>query len=241
MSNRLMSALLAAALMIAIGVGISLKKSNSTDESDITLRSQSSQHRRLEGIVASDARGGKEIQGHGRPRTPIQVLSHEDLGKLALLEEVLETRTFDTDSRVDTELKNISPALKAALAQKFSTLPAEKLNQRGSIVFLIGRSASAPSDFHFLTEVAGSPACLSLRNCTHSEPSEGAHASGSSGESTTLRYPQWVALQELREQASNEHLAEPLREQARQSLREIARTAADPLVQRRARALIETL
>ena len=125
---------------------------------------------------------------------PTTALSTSDMAKLKTLDEILDSR-FDNDPRMDTELKDLSPALKERLRSKYSEIPSEKRNDRGTIVFLLGREINTTKDVEFLQEVLAERPCLGLESCSQDMRTSGSHAEG--GLEVTLAYPQVVALKSM--------------------------------------------
>ncbi|NDG86032.1 MAG: hypothetical protein EBX52_13465 [Proteobacteria bacterium] len=124
-------------------------------------------------------------------------LTPEDQRKISVLTEILTTKN-DNDPRMDTELKNLSPAAKTAIQKKYQETVSEKRNERGTLVFVLGREIKDASELGFFKEVLSEKACLSLENC---EKPPGGH----SGEEehleaineTTANYPQLMAVRAL--------------------------------------------
>jgi hypothetical protein len=114
----------------------------------------------------------------------------EARAKLAVLEEILRSRN-DNDPRLDREFNSLSTAAKSLFREKYRALPPEALNERGTIVFLLGRNLGAEQDWAFLRDVAGEPPCLSLGDCSKSPGRGGEEAAG---DEVTLAYPSLVAL-----------------------------------------------
>lgn len=118
--------------------------------------------------------------------------------QLRILEELLKSHN-DNDPRMDRELLVLSETAKAMFREKYRSLPAEKRNDRGTIVFLIGRNLSTAQDFAFLDEVIKETPCLSLDDCTKAETGgqnrENDEHQG--GFAVSLAYPQLVALHSL--------------------------------------------
>lgn len=111
--------------------------------------------------------------------------------RVALLREVLAARN-DNDSRLDLAFEELSPGEKRAFRDEYRRLPREARNERGAIVYLLGRSLSGADDWAFMREAAAEPRCLSLADCSH----EGAPSSPASGDDVTLAYPALVALKQ---------------------------------------------
>ncbi len=131
----------------------------------------------------------------------LQAATVVDIASLSLLEkkswktfqEILLSKN-DNDPRLDSDLKNLSPALHQALLAKYSSLPMESRSERGLIVFLVARDLQSPDDLKFLKSIYDESPCLSLANCgtrTESDP----HISGI--DDTSANYPQLTALFQL--------------------------------------------
>ena len=110
--------------------------------------------------------------------------------KVRLLEEILNGRD-DNDPRLDSSFNSLPSAVRLRFQQKYRSLPPESLNQRGIIVYLLGKNIADASDWAFLREVAAEPPCLSLADC-----SKAASGDGSAGDAVTLAYPSLVALKQ---------------------------------------------
>lgn len=109
----------------------------------------------------------------------------------ALLDEILLARN-DNDPRLDGAFNGLDPDTRRLFREKYRALPPESRNQRGTIVYLLGKNLNAPEDWAFLREVVGEPPCLSLTDCSK------APAGGGSGpgDAVTLAYPALVALKQ---------------------------------------------
>lgn len=116
-------------------------------------------------------------------------VSAEDLAKLKTLREILLSRN-DNDPRLDKDFLELSPAAKELFRAAYRKLPAEELNSRGTIVFLLGRNLTAPEDWAFLREVAAEPPCLSMGDCSKS----GSGGGEGLADDVTLAYPSLMAL-----------------------------------------------
>lgn len=115
--------------------------------------------------------------------------------KVATLKEILSSKN-DNDPRLDTEFKNLSNEDKDALVGFYRDLKAESLNDKGTIVFLIGREISRPEDAEFLKAVLSEEPCLSLDNCGVTNAEKDPHTD--SVNNVTLNYPQVVALNRIK-------------------------------------------
>lgn len=131
------------------------------------------------------------------PATPATIVTEQDRKQVLVLDAVIATKN-DNDPRLDRELRELSPAARELFRERYRSYPNEQRNEKGTVVFLLGRELNSAEDFQFLGEVLNEPPCLSLESCTH----EGARASGADehrdlGVDTTLAYPQIVALKSL--------------------------------------------
>lgn len=116
------------------------------------------------------------------PRAPSEARS-----KLGTLEDILRSRN-DNDPRLDREFNNLSPDDKRLFRLKYQQLLPELRNERGTVVYLLGKNLTSAEDWAFLRAVAAEPPCLSLAHCA--KKAEIAEAS----DEVTLAYPALVAL-----------------------------------------------
>ncbi|MCR4293962.1 MAG: hypothetical protein NUW21_00395 [Elusimicrobia bacterium] len=110
---------------------------------------------------------------------------------MVLLDEILRARD-DNDPRLEAAFLGLSAAARRGFREKYRGLPPESRNQRGTIVYLLGKNLAAPEDWAFLREVAAEPPCLSLADCRTAAPEGG----GETGDAVTLSYPALVALKQ---------------------------------------------
>lgn len=115
--------------------------------------------------------------------------------KVSTLKEILATKN-DNDPRLDTELKNLTNSDKDALVNVYRDLKPESLNDKGTIVFLIGREMTRPEDAEFLKAVLSEEPCLSFDNCGVTNAQTDPHMD--SVNNVTLNYPQVVALNRIK-------------------------------------------
>ena len=108
--------------------------------------------------------------------------------KLKLLESILASGN-DNDPRLDREFNTLSVETKRLLRQKYNTLQPERFNERGTIVYILGRNLSSKEDWTFFKKVVTEPACLSLTDCSKRPNGE-----TQPGDEVTLAYPALVAL-----------------------------------------------
>ena len=125
-----------------------------------------------------------------------QQLQNEDKSKWDVFDNIVKTKN-DNDPRLDHELKNLSPALREALFEKYDSLPQEDRSARGLIAYLIARELKTPEDAQFLKQVYQEAPCLSLADCKTSAPDDPHH---SSTNQTTLVYPQLSLLYVIEKQ-----------------------------------------
>ena len=121
-----------------------------------------------------------------------------DIAKAQLLEQILKSKN-DNDPRLDRELKVLSEGAKEIIRGRYAKYPTERRNERGTIVFLLGRNLTSESDFQFLHSVLSEAPCRSLADCKTELPgstaSENLHHDLGTG--VTLAYPQLVALKAI--------------------------------------------
>jgi hypothetical protein len=129
--------------------------------------------------------------------------------RLRELDEILASKN-DNDPRLDRDFSGLSDEEKDAFRRRYDSLPLESRNERGTIVFLLGRNLATDDDWRFFRRVVDEAPCLSLADCSKS--SGGA---SEPGDDVTLAYPALVALK-LASRA--DHLkAKPLIEDAAHS------------------------
>ncbi len=179
---------------------------------------------------------GSVVQG------PIPGLVPEEQKKWLLLGQILESKN-DNDPRIDTELKGLSPLFKSTLAGRYAELKPERFNERGTLVFLVGREIVNPADVDFMRTVLTEKPCLSVSDCSRTPV-------GHAGEDdhremvneTTTRYPQLMALRALK-QRYGELLQDSsgqgdLMRQIRETLEEATRSP-DPRIAEEAKAILK--
>jgi hypothetical protein len=152
--------------------------------------------------------------------------------KLQTLNDIMISKN-DNDPRLDKDLKNLSPEDKLALKDFYTNLKAESLNEKGTVVFLLGRDIQNVNDVDFMKNVLGEEPCLSMDNCLVKNVSADSHID--SVNQTTLTYPQQVALESLLRWANKnpqsltsdmrQHLAEAVQQAKRSPVASIQRKA----------------
>jgi hypothetical protein len=128
----------------------------------------------------------------GREKSPTAP-SGGDQRKLAILEEILRSKN-DNDPRLDREFNDLSQAAKRLLEDRYRAIPPERRNERGTIVFLLGKNIGSAEDWAFMREAASEPPCLSLSDCSR-RPTPGG-GEEAAGDEVTLAYPSLVALKQ---------------------------------------------
>ncbi len=111
---------------------------------------------------------------------------------LAELRDVLRAGN-DDDPRLDADFNALSPEDKRLFRAEYARLAPERRNQRGTIVYLIGRNALDADDWSFLLSVVEEPPCRSLADCAQAPRAAGEEAVG---DEVTLAYPALVALRQ---------------------------------------------
>jgi hypothetical protein len=134
--------------------------------------------------------------------SPPTVVSGRDKAKLAELQDILRSRN-DNDLRLDHDFNDLSPAAKRLFRNKYAEIAPEKRNERGTIVYLLGKNLKVPEDWAFLKQVALEPPCLSLSDCSK-KPALGSDEEAT-GDEVTLAYPSLVALRQARLAAQESH------------------------------------
>lgn len=169
------------------------------------------------------------------PAEPPSTLTAEESRAWQSFESVLASHN-DNDPRLDRDLKSLTPALRAALAVRYQTIPAEERNARGLVVFLIARDLRTADGAEFLKKVYQEEPCLSLDDCSKTGQ-EDPHFSGAN--QTTMNYPQLAGLFQIEKQLSER--PELLRDPAmRAEILDVLKNAENfpvPAVQNKARAI----
>lgn len=135
------------------------------------------------------------------PKQPLPILSQTKnkysaptIAKLKILDEIFATKN-DNDGRLDSEFNDISPELREALIVSYKSMPKERLNERGTVIFLLGKKIENESDLEFFQEVIAEAPCLSLADCsTDSTVEIPGESHLAEAQETTLVYPQLMSL-----------------------------------------------
>ncbi|MGZ3685662.1 MAG: hypothetical protein ACXVB9_11465 [Bdellovibrionota bacterium] len=128
-------------------------------------------------------------------KTVAPEINEHDRAQVTTLENVLASHN-DNDMRLDTELKVLDEGAKKLFQQKYEQISPEKRNQRGTVVFLLGRNLTHESDIAFMGKVLAEPPCRSMQNCA-SDPPHSGDVHGDNAVEASLAYPQLVALKSL--------------------------------------------
>lgn len=113
--------------------------------------------------------------------------------KLAELEAILMSRN-DNDPRLDLDFNGLSTQDKRLFRKKYKEIAVEKRNERGTVVYLLGKNLKTREDWEFFRRVALEPPCLSLSDCSK-KPAPGSDEEAT-GDEVTLAYPSLVALRQ---------------------------------------------
>ncbi len=127
--------------------------------------------------------------------TQTSAITSQDHKTLAILDEILASKN-DNDPRLDQDFNALTEGAKTLLREKYKSLAPEKLNEKGTIVFLLGRNITSERDIGFMRQVLSEPPCFSLTNCKEA-PSGSEQSSEEAGINLTLAYPQIIALKQL--------------------------------------------
>ncbi|MBI5595303.1 MAG: hypothetical protein HY928_04355 [Elusimicrobia bacterium] len=146
--------------------------------------------------------------------------------RLAALDAILAAKD-DNDPRLDRDFERLSEATKQAFRRRYAELPREYRNERGTVVYLLGRNMTGPADWDFMRRVALEEPCQSLWDC--SQPGGGTGP----GDEVTLAYPSLAALKRAEAELSR---GGPHKEEARAVI-EDALSSKAPAVRRMAERL----
>jgi hypothetical protein len=127
---------------------------------------------------------------------PAPAAAGETARQLAIFDEILAARN-DNDPRLDTDLKVLNEETKSAFRARYRVIAAERRNDRGTLVFLLGRILRTADDYAFMGEVLSERPCLSMQDCSSAPPPVAGDDHHASGTAITLAYPQLTALKAL--------------------------------------------
>lgn len=134
-------------------------------------------------------------KGSDQARGAADQPSDETKRKIQILNEILQSKN-DNDPRLDQEFKDLRPETREALKAHYEQLKVEMRNERGTIVFLLGRNLDSKADFDFLKKVVQEPPCLSLADCAAVAANSGKEEVP--GLDVTLEYPKIVAIKSVK-------------------------------------------
>ncbi len=143
-------------------------------------------------------------------------LTGKDHEQIMVLNEIFESKN-DNDPRMDRLLRDFSEPTKAELRKKYASIRPENRNERGTIVFLIGRELSegrgGTADLQFMKEALLEKPCLSLVDCSKSPSSETPEEQHLEAiHETTIHYPQLMCLRYFKQALENGNLSPVMRE-----------------------------
>ncbi len=133
---------------------------------------------------------------HSQKQIPLisQTTIVQPMHKIEILKEIFRSKN-DNDPRLDQDFNQLSDDDKRELSKQYDSLSLESRNERGTIVYLLGKNLSNSRDFEFLQKVVTEKPCLSLLSCNSVTASSSNHEDSSS--EITLHYPQIVALKSI--------------------------------------------
>lgn len=191
------------------------------------------------GEVASDA----SLVSSPAPATVVMTIEENSMPEMKVLDEIFQSKN-DNDPRMDQVLKNFSDPVKAAIRKKYAAIKPEHRNERGTIVFLIGRELSegrgSTDDVNFLKDVLLEKPCFNLADCSKSAPPmspEEEHVQGIN--ETTAMYPQLMNLRYLKLSLEGGNLSINLKSEVLAAL-ESAKNSPNPRVAQEALAILQS-
>ncbi len=165
-----------------------------------------------------------QVSAQVEPSAAPVVLTPEDQKKFSILKEIFASKN-DNDPRLDSELRHLSPDLKAAFKQEYQKIPVEKRNERGTLAFLLGRDLKSVDELPFFKSILNEPPCLSLSNCNQvAAPPTGEQEHLESMNQTTLFYPQIMTLR-MAERQIQEGTDAELKEALLQMIKEASQSS----------------
>jgi hypothetical protein len=202
------------ALILSLPFFLDQKKETHLQSNDQTLVTQSSP--RQDSVQQAPILNPQESK-------PIPTLTPSNLEKLKILRQILSSRN-DNDPRLDTEFKNLTPEMKRLIEVEYLSLPPEKLNERGTLSFVLARAASSKKDLAFFKRILKEAPCLSFQDCSQAQPiDEYAESDSGLNQETLLAYPQIIALRTLSKNSSPE-----LRLEVTRLIRELGNSTSNP-------------
>jgi len=218
-----------------------LSSDESSSKSPITLNA-SDAHSNLGNQSAQGMSSAPKVDSTAGEAS-VASLPEAEQKKITILNEILLSKN-DNDLRMDTELRDFTPAAKRVLEKRYSGTAPEKRNERGTYVFLMGREIKDGADVEFFKSVLMEKPCLSLENCDRApEGQSGEEEHLGAINETTSNYPQLVAIRALLHKAQELMEAgkesDPLFASLLQTIREIRVSPNPRVVEEANRALKE--
>lgn len=229
------------ALFVAVGLFVGGKGWMSGDRSTLLVSTNPSESETRGLVTKSQDPSAPAPKTRSKPGTRVSQdpAREKDLReaarKVTILTEILDSKN-DNDPRLDREFNQLTPTSKTALSQKYEALPAEARNEKGTVVFLLGRSLSNETDLSFMKQVLNEPTCLSLDDCSKPDRNPATDPDFSNGVNITLDYPKITALKSL-ENYIQRNPESALTPQASDLVRQAIQTGS-PTVRRMASAIL---
>ena len=146
-----------------------------------------------------------------------------------MLREILKSKD-DNDPRLDSAFNQLSPETKRLFREEYRKTAPERRNERGTIVYLLGRNLASAEDWAFMRAVAGEPPCLSLADCSQAMKPTDEYLGAIE---VSLAYPALVALEQAKRVLAQKGLS-PFQAREARSVVQAAAQSAAPIVARKA-------
>ena len=177
------------------------------------------------------------------PAEIVMTLEENAMPELKVLDEIFQSKN-DNDPRMDQVLMKFSDPVRSAIRKKYAAIKPELRNERGTIVFLIGRELSEgrgnADDVQFMKEVLLEKPCFNLADCSKSAPPmspEEEHVQGIN--ETTAMYPQLMGLRYLKLALQSGQLSLNQKSEVMAAL-EAAKNSSNPRVAQDALAILQS-
>lgn len=175
-------------------------------------------------LITDQGIGAPAAGSAQKPSEP--VVTDQDRVQLSTLNSILASKN-DNDQRLDKDLRVLSPGAKALLRQRYEEFPAERRNERGTVVFLLGRNITEEKDLDFMRKVLDEEPCRSMQNCREDNPrAKGSDTHAEMGMEVSLNYPQIVAVKSL-ERVLDRGEGDPMYQAALEELQRATHSASD--------------
>jgi hypothetical protein len=217
-------------LLIVTGLGLAVWWMEHAEDSIMTPMKTSSKQ------IAWDQKIDRtKISGDQRSTAPIPTGNKK---KISELQEILDSKN-DNDPRLDSDFKDLNENEKASLQGRYLSYRPESLNERGTLVFLLGRNIKTEEDVRFMQHVLKEKPCLSLENCAAQAPkATGEAAHEASVNDVTLVYPQIVSIKSMENLLFKNPTDSKLKPLVLKALEE-ASSSKSPLIANMARKTLE--